>query len=414
MKNNFLCSFDNNMFFSIINEIVSKLISQKNNIRKKNIQIKKNFSLIDDFQYQINKNKLKLTYKIDENKMLEEIYFKRNKGKITFKESIEEYIKKIVKINNKLNKKADKLYHQELYLNYQEYIINNIIKNRNLNLNLNKKNFLEKKLFEKKMKNEKKFYHNFSFDYSNGKNSLNLIKEYNNNQNINNIRRIKKISQNKKNNQNDSNNSSKKNFSLDKVHLNKQQKQILNTKFINDEEFDKLMKEYENLINKNEIKVSFNSTEKINIIHDKNNLIKEKINKSNGQIPIDKSNKKKINYNKFVKKGSEKKLNNRIKINNKSNNQFIEAREKLKQYLLKENHLKINELNHKNNLSTNNLIGNKSLLNKDEDIKNKIKKNNISTRNFILNETSDSNYHISSEIQQNIPKETYQKNNIFT
>ena len=264
------------------------------------------------------------------------------------------------------------------------------------------------------MKNEKKFYHNFSFDYSNGKNSLNLINEYNNNQNINNIRRIKKISQNKKNNQNDSNNSSKKNFSLDKVHLNKQQKQILNTKFINDEEFDKLMKEYENLINKNEIKVSFNSTEKINIIHDKNNLIKEKINKSNGQIPIDKSNKKKINYNKFVKKGSEKKLNNRIKINNKSNNQFIEAREKLKQYLLKENHLKINELNHKNNLSTNNLIGNKSLLNKDEDIKNKIKKNNISTRNFILNETSDSNYHISSEIQQNIPKETYQKNNIFT
>ena len=53
--------------------------------------------------------------------MLEEIYLKRNKGKITFKESIEEYIKKIVKINNKLNKKADKLYHQELYLNYQEY-----------------------------------------------------------------------------------------------------------------------------------------------------------------------------------------------------------------------------------------------------------------------------------------------------
>ena len=85
MKNNFLCSFDNNMFFSIINEIVSKLISQKNNIRKKNIQIKKNFSLIDDFQYQINKNKLKLTYKIDENKMIEEIYIKRNKEKIKFK-----------------------------------------------------------------------------------------------------------------------------------------------------------------------------------------------------------------------------------------------------------------------------------------------------------------------------------------
>ena len=408
MKKNYLCSFDNNMYFSIINEIVSKLISQKNNIKKTNIQIKKNFSLIDDFSYQINKNKLKLSYKIDENKILEEIYLKRNSGKITYKESIEEYIKKIVMINNKLDKKAEKLYNKELYLNYQEYIINNIIKNRNLNSNLNKRNFSEMKLFEKKMKNEKKLYHNFSYDYSNGKNSLNSITEYKiNNENKKNIRKIRKVSKNY------SNHSSNKNFSLDKINLNKQQKEILNTKLLNEDEFDKLMKEYENVINKNEDKITFNSTEKVNNIKEKNCLIKKKINKSNGQIPINKSGKKKINYNKFIKKGNENNLINNISYNFKCNNQFIEAREKLKQYFLKENKIKLKE-NNKNNLSSNNLFERKSLLNKEKEINNKSKKINLSTRNFILNEISDSNFHISSEMEQNIPKATYKKNNIFT
>ena len=56
----------------------------------------------------------------------------------------------------------------------------------------------------------------------------------------------------------------------------------------------------------------------------------------------------------------------------------------------------------------------KSILNNDEDIKNKSIKNNLSTRNFISNQISDSNNHISSEIEQNIPKETYKKENIFT
>ena len=346
--------------------------------------------------------------------MLEEIYLKRNSGKITIKESIEDYLKKVDIINNKLNKKIDKLYTKELYLNYQENILNNIIKNRNLNSNIKKKNFTEMQLFEKKIKTEKKLYPNFSFDYSNEKNSLNSITEYiNNNHNKNNIRRIRKVSKNIKFSKNNSNNSSKKNYSLDKVYLNKQQKQILDAKLLNENEFDKLMKEYENIINKNDDKITFNSIEKINSIHEKNYIIKEKINKSNGQIPINKSGKKKINYNKFIKKGCEKNLINQIRYNIKRDNQFIEAREKLKQYLLKENNMKI-KLNNKNNLSSNNLNEKKSILNNDEDIKNKSIKNNLSTRNFISNQISDSNNHISSEIEQNIPKETYKKENIFT
>ena len=92
-------NYNDNLVLNCIEDIVFRLIYRKNEIKKKNLQIKKNFKSIEYYISQINKNKIQLSYKIDENNLLQRIYFKKNSGENTLEESIEEYLKKYFEIN---------------------------------------------------------------------------------------------------------------------------------------------------------------------------------------------------------------------------------------------------------------------------------------------------------------------------
>ena len=351
-------NYNDNLVLNCIEDIVFRLIYRKNEIKKKNLQIKKNFKSIEYYISQINKNKIQLSYKIDENNLLQRIYFKKNSGENTLEESIEEYLKKYFEINQKINKKLEKLYEKELYLTYQEYFLNNIIET---------KNYSERKVFEYKFK-----HHLFL-----NQNEKNYLKGVNKVNRFNYI----KLNNNKK--------IYKNGFLNDESKKDK-------SNVLNENETDQLMDEYKNVINKN------NKSYKITLI---NSLTENKF------IINNKKSFKKENTNPELYIQSKKEINYQIKYNIKANNQFLEARENFKKYLLeKNNKKKKHKLNNRKNLSSVHLKKKSFFLNKENDNV----KQSFSSKNLNSNKISFSGYNISSENEKHhIPNETNKKHNLF-